>query len=279
MLVDEEGLFRGDDTADRSPAHRSPGSGDITPQRAFAAAKVRLEDAGSSTYTGHARAARPNDFRPGSPSSSEVTVVGEIRLPRRTHEEVAIDPGGRAVETVVVGPGIWERAAPGPGALAGTPLELSRRGDLDIGTALLPLWLGETRNRRLDSSGSDGTRTYTADLSRPDADTYQVTLELDRDDRPVRVAIDATDGDLSLDVEMSPPPAKPPTSPSTSAPTTSPRPASAHPSSSPTYPQAGSWRRPGSKPTLRPAAARRPFGGGGVRRGRGRGRGWVGTRG
>lgn len=114
MLVDEEGLFGGDDTADRSPARRSPGSGDITPQRAFAAAKVRLEDAGSSTYTGHARADRPNALRPGSPSSSEVTVVGEIRLPRRTHEEVAIDPGGRAVETVVVGPGIWERAAPDP---------------------------------------------------------------------------------------------------------------------------------------------------------------------
>jgi hypothetical protein len=72
-------------------------------RRAFAQAGRRLRVSGSYAYSGTVHAPAASDARPAHAPAPDVTVEGEVLWPDRTHE-VAVDTGGRAAETVTVGP-------------------------------------------------------------------------------------------------------------------------------------------------------------------------------
>jgi hypothetical protein len=135
------------------PATPTPGGSSpqaTTARAAFAEAVLRLERAGSFTYQGRVHAAAASPFRPGTWISPDVTVQGEVMLPHVLTHEVAVGPGGAAVETVTSGPTVWSRTAPGSGRLPGAEwaVEPSGSPQLPLGMAAVVGRLGRAHDPR-----------------------------------------------------------------------------------------------------------------------------------
>jgi hypothetical protein len=188
---------------------------EITPQQAFALARVRLEDAGSFIYRGTASAAGPSIARPGPWLPGELTLEGEVSLPDVTHE-VAVDGSGRVAETATSGVTVWGRSAGDRAGLAERTYEVvAEIGNVGArvgsGAALLPVWLGATTDRRDGGTDSDGRRTFRATVAaeRLGADDEgramgpaEIVLTLDEAGNPARVEITTVSDDPPLRVAV-----------------------------------------------------------------------------
>jgi hypothetical protein len=191
-------------------------------RRAFAQAGRRLRVSGSYAYSGTVHAPAASDARPAHAPAPDVTVEGEVLWPDRTHE-VAVDTGGRAAETVTVGPTIWQRQAAQPGLLTTRPYAWAgdvaawdgRLGASGAGAARLPSWLGDSVDRR-HRSEREGRTTYVATLpgdrmgevapGEPPRDA-EVTLTVAADGDPLRITVEipgevAVGSAWRLDVEI-----------------------------------------------------------------------------
>jgi hypothetical protein len=175
-------------------------------RRAFAQASRRLELGGSYSYHGTVHAPAASDARPAHGPASDVTVDGEVQWPLRTHD-VAVDASGRAVETITVGPSIWQRAAPSEDRLTTTPYAFV--GDVatwnsavvpfGAGAARLPGWLTATTDRARRST-ADGRRTFVATL--PAGRLGDVGAGEPRTDAEVVLTVDAEGDPLRIEVAL-----------------------------------------------------------------------------
>jgi hypothetical protein len=173
-----------------------------TPVQAFAGAAARLGGAGSFTYRGTASATDVSHVRPSLWLAVDVAIEGEVMVPTGRVHEIALEAGGRAVETVTDGPTVWGRSAPSRDALADRDYrsipELSDATLPAKGAALLPHWLGTTTGPTDAGVDTLGRRTFRATIPAAvlgeiergrravDAD---IVLTLDAADEPVRVEI------------------------------------------------------------------------------------------
>ena len=170
---------------------------------AFTHASQRLRDEGSFAYSGDVTVAAPSWLRPATLPAGHVTVQGQVRLPRRIRE-VAVDESGRAFETVLVGPGVWERSAATVDALAAVPLDLTTRGGrVDLGAALVPEWLDMAENESLVGETPDGGRRFTGTVTYSDGpDDMVVVLDIDDHEVPTHVRLGSPSTSLVIDLTI-----------------------------------------------------------------------------
>ncbi|MGH9227339.1 MAG: hypothetical protein ACRD07_01195 [Acidimicrobiales bacterium] len=140
LVRDGGGNVRRDDGADERP---QADTADV----AYTEAVRRFGRAGSFAYRGSVHAAGPSPMRPGPWLAPDVTVEGAVLLANAITREVAVDAGGRAVETVTSGPTAWSRTASSAGGLAQAPWEAVVTPD--IARPRPPGAAGATRPHRL----------------------------------------------------------------------------------------------------------------------------------
>jgi hypothetical protein len=172
---------------------------DVDPNWAFAHAALALQEAGTFAYQGEVRADAPTAARLGPRFNGTVRVEGAVALPGRIRQAAMLD-GGRIVETLVSGRGVWLRQADGDASVAATPWQLDGEVAGPAGLVALPDWLVATDSRAAGPVDEAGRRTFTGLL--PDeiakglmggaADaTAAVTLTVDGAGLPVHVDVAA----------------------------------------------------------------------------------------
>ncbi len=110
-----------------SEEHEDP----VEASEAFAVAALRLDRAYTFAYRGTVRSDGTNAVRPGPWTAETVTVEGAVDLVRGLTIDVAVGPGGAAVETVTSGAAVWARSARSHDDLADAPWE--SLGTVDVG--------------------------------------------------------------------------------------------------------------------------------------------------
>lgn len=186
-----------------------------TPERAFARARLQLDEGREFTYTGTARSASGSVVRPGIWLAGDLVVEGEVSLPDRTHE-VAVAASGEAVETATEGVTAWGREAGGRDGLAEQGYEVIAEAvdgsfGVEWGLGLLPLWLGAATDRRDGEPDLLGRRTLRgtvpADRFGVDDDgralgPAELVLTVDEAGTPVRVEVTTAVPDPPLHVAV-----------------------------------------------------------------------------
>jgi hypothetical protein len=179
--------------------------GDMAPSQVVELVGRRLETAGSFTYTGTASATDVSPVRPGPWLTVNTTIEGRVDLSTRRLQEVAVSADGRATETLVDGPTVWGRSAPGREALSDAPYQIiSPSGDARSpkGVALLTLWLGAATDHRDAEAIPNGHRRVAATVP------ADVLGEIERDRAPVDaeivVTLDTAGDPLRVEVTSSP---------------------------------------------------------------------------
>jgi hypothetical protein len=167
------------------------------------------------SYRGTMRSAGPSPVHPWTTEGADVTVEGTVLLPHSISREVAVDAGGRALETATAGMSLWTRRAPSVAGLAEAPWTAeavpSGLNDWSIARGAPPR-VGPPALIRLVTSAADrrpappddagrvvitGTiPTTAAERDRPLAGA-EVALTLDDDGAIARVAITAAPEDES----------------------------------------------------------------------------------
>jgi hypothetical protein len=180
------------------------------PSQAFAKALRQLEDGGSFRYSGVVHAAEATTLRPTTVFPEPVAVEGEVDLPGRVHE-LASDGSDTIHESVIVGPGSWERTnSVEAGPAAAPPYGEGRRGAITMGAALLPEWL-RTVTDRVDVDpaearalgADDGVRLYGGSLALAEVTgELEMFIALDADDVLTRVWIASAEAPFFLDWDI-----------------------------------------------------------------------------
>ena len=175
---------------------------ELSPQEAFAQAADRLVAGDSFGYAGTTSAIDVSHVRPGLWLAVDLTVEGEVVTSAESVHEIAVDGGGRAIETVSEGPVVWGRLATSREALPdATYLPITEESGGQAagkGAALLPAWLDSTVDRQDAGTDGRGNRVLRATLpasvlgeivdGRPAGDA-SVLLTLDAAGDPVRVEV------------------------------------------------------------------------------------------
>lgn len=116
-----------------------------TPQAVFQGAGAALTDAGSFAYSGTARILEVGVLRPSVWLGTDVAVTGEVDLRAERLHEVAVNPDGKATETVIDGGTVWGRTASSREGLADAAYaeipEFANETPTPQGAQLLPAWL------------------------------------------------------------------------------------------------------------------------------------------
>ena len=181
----------------------------------YAQAVSQLGRAHAYSYRGTMRSAGPSPVHPWTTEGTDVTVEGTVLLPHSISREVAVDAGGRALETATAGMSVWSRRASTVAGLAEAAWTAesvpSGLDDWSIGRGAPPR-VGPPALIRLVTSAADRRRappddagravitgtipTTSAERDRPLAGA-EVALTLDDDGAIARVAITAAPGDES----------------------------------------------------------------------------------
>lgn len=169
----------------------------------FADAGERLRGAGSFAYSGEVEITATSLLRPATRLAGRLTVQGQVSLPRRIRE-IAIDESGRAFETVLVGPGVWERGAATADALPAVPLELTARRERgELGAALVPEWLEMAEDQASLGETPGGGQRYQAAVRYHDGpDDMVVTLDVDDHGVPTHVRLASGSTSLVIDLAI-----------------------------------------------------------------------------
>ena len=195
-----------------------PSCGGIAGDRARAAriafheAQHRLLQAGSFTYGGEVHAAEQSPFRPGGWTAGDVTVEGAVLL-RGLTRDIAVDPTGRAAETVTSGPTVWTRSASTVEGLGGAPWAVRTRAGPKLpllGTAAIAYLVLSARDPRdvaPDAAGRCVIRATLPAANRqdPHADLSvgaDLLVTLDQDGNIARIVVRSAPDDPELVLEL-----------------------------------------------------------------------------
>jgi hypothetical protein len=157
--------------------------------------------------------AKQSPFRPGEWTAREVSVEGAVVLEHALTHDIAVDAGGRAVETVTSGPTVWTRSASTVDGL-GTAVwasrtsvgpELRLRGTAAV--AYLVLSARDPREVAPDAAGRCVIRASMPAVDRqdPHADLSvgaDLLVTLDEDGNVARIVVRSAPDDPELVLEL-----------------------------------------------------------------------------
>jgi hypothetical protein len=191
---------------------RSGSAGDGRPTRvAFRQALTRLPQFGSFAYSGDVHAVGQSAFRPGDGIALDVRVEGAVLLNHGLTREVAVDPMGRAGETVTSGPTMWTRSTTTAEGLGAEPWEVREpAGSISLGMAAVAPLVVSATDPREEPPDPDGRRVIRGTMpaaDRQDGDddllaSADLVVTLDEDGNIARMIVSSTPVDPRLRLEL-----------------------------------------------------------------------------